>query len=179
MKSLSRHLKHGEGGPGDLLSAIRQFPGTSGTGMGHQPDPLSSPEALILGTLTDDKSMFAHFMLGRKIQSARCVRGNKDSTLLPAKAGCNLWRHQIRSFISPFNAWRWGLTGSGSGRPEGDPTAAGASVNQVECVWWLIQAVGKTAACTFSFSCLPLIPGIAGVLYIPEWEVPTWKLFQG
>lgn len=89
-----------------MLSVIRQFPGTSGTGMGRQPDPLSSPEALILGTLTDDKSMFAHSMPGKKMQPARCVRGNKDSTLLLAKSGCSLWRNQIRSFISLFNAWR-------------------------------------------------------------------------
>lgn len=42
------------------------------------------------------------------------------------------------------------------------------SVNQVECVLWVIWAVGKISECTFSFSCLPLIPGIACVFVYPR-----------
>lgn len=87
VKSLSRHLKHGEGGPRASLSVIRQFPDTSGTAGGPQPGPLSSPEALILGGLAEDKSLFAHSVLAKKIQRPLCVGGNLDSPPLPATAG--------------------------------------------------------------------------------------------
>lgn len=61
---------------------------------------IPSPEALILGMLTDDKSMFVHYTLGKEIQSICWVSGDKDSSLLSAKSGLNLWRNQIRNFIS-------------------------------------------------------------------------------
>lgn len=53
-------MSMGKWEPYDLLSLIRKFQSTLGTGMGHQADSCSSPEALILGMLTDDKGMFAH-----------------------------------------------------------------------------------------------------------------------
>lgn len=85
---------------------IRKFQSTLGTGMGHQADSHSSPEALILGMLTDDESMFVHLILGKKIYSTGCVRGTGGSPLLSAKLGLNLWRNQIKNFISLSNAWR-------------------------------------------------------------------------
>lgn len=96
------------------------------------------------------------------------------AVFVAAKLGLDLWQNQIRNFISLSNAWRREVKG-------------GHRETQQLQEWVLVKwsashgdpSRWKDLPTHFAFSCLPLIPGIACVLGILEWEVPIRQLPQG